>query len=252
MVHDRHIPLDGTSNMRDLGGLPLAGGRRMRRGRVYRAGALHELSDADRAKLAGLGIATSVDLRSEAERAHAPSRLPPGVAVLAPGDGGVGAQPGLRQLNPKTAADAIRMMQAGNRSYPERLAAAVAETFRAVVAAGEKAGPGGPASAVLFHCSAGKDRTGFFAAILLLSAGASRETVIEDYLATNLIWRRNSVFINQLPEAVREPVFAARADYIESALEEVDSRYGSVEAYLAGRCTIPADLLARYAGAIAE
>jgi protein tyrosine/serine phosphatase len=153
-------------------------------------------------------------------------------------------------------------MQAGNRSYPERLAAAVAETFRAVVAAGEKAGSDQAGSAqagsassgrgVLFHCSAGKDRTGFVAAMLLLSAGASRETVIEDYLATNLIWRRNSVFINQLPEAVREPVFAARADYIESALEEVDSRYGSVEAYLAGRCAIASDLLTRYAEAIAE
>ncbi len=237
MVADRHVPLEGSSNMRDLGGLPLAGGGAVRRGKVYRAAVLSELTDADQAVLAGLNISTVIDLRSEWERTHAPSRLPPGLEVLTPGDGSVGAQPGLHQRNPKTAADAIRMMQDGNRSYPERLAVVAAETFRAV--ASEKPG------SVLFHCTAGKDRTGFIAAMLLLSIGVSEAAVIEDYLATNLIWRRNSAYINQLPEPVREPVFSARAEYIAAALDEVTQRYGSYDTYLLERCGVPMPVLGR-------
>lgn len=244
MALDRYVPLEGASNMRDLGGLSLADGGRVRRGRVFRSAGLSELTSSDQATIAGLGIATVIDLRSEAERAHAPSRLPSGLEVLAPGDGGVGAQPGLRQRNPKTAADAIAMMRTGNRSYPERLAAAVSETFRVV--AEDKAG------GVLFHCSAGKDRTGFVAAMLLLSAGASRDTVIEDYLATNLMWKRNSVFINQLPEPVREPVFSARQEYIEAALDEVEQQHGSVTGYLVRRCGIGESMLERAATVLIE
>jgi protein-tyrosine phosphatase len=224
MVHSRHIALEGASNMRDLGGLPLGDGGWVRRGRLYRSAALNELTEGDRVLLSGLGLSAVVDLRSEAERTYAPSRLPPGLPVIAPGDGGVGSIPGYkRRPNPVTEADARRMMRAGMGALYRTLA----ET------------EGG----VLFHCAAGKDRTGFAAAIILLATGASHETVVEDYLATNIIWDRKSARLSGLPRQAREAVFSARAEYLEAALEAMVKEFGQAEDYLTGRCGVSAGLL---------
>ena len=238
MVYDRQIPLTGGSNMRDLGGLPLAGGGQVRRGKIYRSAALNTLTDEDVALLASMGLATVVDLRSTAEQAYAPSRLPAGLRVIAPGDGGVGAVPGHKwRPNPATEGQARRMMREGNRTYPERMVPAVAATFEALAYA-ESGG-------LLFHCAAGKDRTGFVAAVILLYLGASEETVMEDYLATNLIWDRKSARISGMPERAREAVFSARAEYLGAALDEMVARYGSHTTYLADRCGIAVPVLER-------
>ena len=231
MVYDRHVPLDGGSNMRDLGGLPLKGGGNVRRGVVYRSAGLHELTPGDGEKLVSLGIRSVVDLRSERERTFAPSRLPDSLLVVAPGDGNAGMVPGHRRRpDPVTEADARRMMREGNRTYPERLAAAVSATFSAIA---ETEG------ALLFHCTAGKDRTGFVAATILLSAGVDREAVVEDYLMTNEIWDRKSApAMSRLPLAARDAVFSARAEYLEAALEAMEKAHGSLQDYLDARCGI--------------
>jgi protein-tyrosine phosphatase len=232
MVADRHVPLDGGSNMRDLGGLPLADGGRVRRGRVYRSAALNELTDADVAVLASIGLGTVVDLRSKTEQTNAPSRLPEGLRVVAPGDGGVGAVPGHRKgPNPVTEAQARRMMREGNRTYAVRMAPAITTTFETLA----ETDSGG----LLFHCAAGKDRTGFVAAVILLSLGASHETVMEDYLATNLIWDRKSApRISGMPLKAREAVFSAHAEYLEAALETMQKDFGPAENYLTDRCGV--------------
>ncbi len=244
MVHGRHIALEGASNMRDLGGLPLGDAGRVRSGRLYRSAALNELTDGDQALLAGLGLSAVVDLRSEAERSYAPSRLPPGLPVIAPGDGGVGSIPGYkRRPNPVTEADARRMMREGNRTYPLRMAAAMGALYRTLAET-----EGG----VLFHCAAGKDRTGFAAAVILMTAGASHETVIEDYLATNTIWDRKSARISGLPVKAREAVFSARAEYLEAALEAMEKEFGMAQDYLTGRCGVSASLLEQVTESLRE
>lgn len=231
MVHDRHVSLDGGSNMRDLGGLPLAGGGRVRRGRVYRSAALNELTDGGVALLASIGLSTVVDLRSKAEQTYAPSRLPDGLRVITPGDGGAGAVPGhSKRPNPITEAQARRMMREGNRTYPARMAPAIATMFEALADTCH----GG----LLFHCAAGKDRTGFVAAVLLFSLGASHETVIEDYLATNLIWDRKSARISGMPVKAREAIFSAQAEYLEAALEVMYKEFATAADYLTGRCNV--------------
>lgn len=238
MVHDRHVPLDGGSNMRDLGGLPLSGGGRVRRGRVYRSAALNTLTDGDVALLASIGLATVVDLRSKAEQTYAPSRLPDGLRVVTPGDGGSGAVPGhTRRPNPITEAQARRMMRDGNRTYPVRMAPAIAATFEALAEDSQ--------GALLFHCAAGKDRTGFVAAVLLSALGASHETVIEDYLASNLIWNRKSARLSGMPEKAREAVFSAQAEYLEAALEVMHKEFATAADYLTARCNVTAAALDR-------
>ena len=71
------MPLEGASNLRDLGGWPVADGRRVRRGLIFRSATLANLTEADQALVAGLGIRTVCDLRGVNEAALRPSRLPP-------------------------------------------------------------------------------------------------------------------------------------------------------------------------------
>jgi len=94
---------------------------------------------------------------------------------------------------------------------------------------------------LVFHCTAGKDRTGFAAAVFLLALGVPEETVLQDYLATNW-YRRNftnmvlrfapiySLFRTE-PEDVL-PLLAARRDYLEASIDLMKERYGSIDAYL--------------------
>lgn len=93
----------------------------------------------------------------------------------------------------------------------------------------------------LFHCTAGKDRAGFAAAVALMAVGVPRETVMRDYLLTNgytaehtdstLRLIRLASLFRADPEAVR-PLFEARRSYLQAAFDTIDSEYGSTDAYL--------------------
>jgi protein-tyrosine phosphatase len=89
---------------------------------------------------------------------------------------------------------------------------------------------------VVYHCSAGKDRTGWATAVLLTALGASRETVMADYLASNgYLVEKNKAMFSAMPAATAaklQPVFTVRAAYLQAAFDEVDRRYGSFDHYL--------------------
>jgi protein-tyrosine phosphatase len=85
---------------------------------------------------------------------------------------------------------------------------------------------------LLFHCSAGKDRTGFGAALLLSALGVSWDHVLHDYLATNRLWRREIARHFDLPPAVKDTLLAAHAVLLTAAFDAVRGAYGSVDAYL--------------------
>ena len=86
---------------------------------------------------------------------------------------------------------------------------------------------------MLFHCSAGKDRTGFGAALLLTVLKVPRETVMADYLATNRIWTREHALPPDTPHALRETLLTAHQGLLEHALTQAVDRYGSVEQLMA-------------------
>ena len=86
---------------------------------------------------------------------------------------------------------------------------------------------------LLLHCTSGKDRTGFAAALLLLALGVSRETVIEDYDLTNLFRRPvPHLFGPETPEEVTTILLSAQPKYLEAAFEEIDRIYGSFDDFL--------------------
>ncbi|MFE1548748.1 tyrosine-protein phosphatase [Streptomyces sp. NPDC058718] len=224
---DRLIRLQGTVNFRDAGGYRTRDGRWVRMGEVYRSDALDKLTDADLDKLKRLGVRTVFDLRMESERATAPDRVPAGAAhVVADVLAGTGTFASM----PKSPAEAEAMMVEGNRFMVSGGTARTAYT--AVldgIADDDRRG-------VLFHCTAGKDRTGWSSAALLTALGVPEETVMADYLASNTYRAAaNEAVLSHLPAqqaAVYKPLLDVRPAYLNASFDEVEEEYGSFRTYL--------------------
>jgi len=236
-IDQRWQPLDGAHNVRDLGGLPLPGGPATRSGRLLRADALDRLTAADVGLLVDrYGLRHVVDLRSSSERAER-------------GRGALDAAGAVRytevEVIPSDALERRRAERSGPLGadvdtdvlmadgYVELLELG-APAFRAAVEALVEQ-EGTPA---LFHCSAGKDRTGVLAALLLDLAGVPHEAIVADYALTD---ERMPAIIERLTgaasfEALAEqvPVFAfrARAATMSHFLTRLADRWGDSAGYL--------------------
>ncbi|BAJ30321.1 MULTISPECIES: tyrosine-protein phosphatase [Kitasatospora] len=225
VVADRSLHLASAPNFRDLGGYRTADGRWVRLGRVYRSDDLSKLTDQDLAKLRRLGIRTVFDLRTPAERQAAPDRLPAGARSVAANVLGTADTGQFNVTSPQAAVDA---MIAGERTMVS------ADSARA--AYGQLLDAAGGRGAVLFHCTAGKDRTGWGAAALLTALGVPAETVRADYLASNTYRAQaNAAVLAQLPpayQALYRPLLDVRPEYLAAGFDEVAARYGTFDAYL--------------------
>ncbi|MFC9703371.1 tyrosine-protein phosphatase [Streptomyces sp. NPDC056943] len=224
---DRLIRLQGTVNFRDAGGYRTRDGRWVKMGEVYRSDALDKLTDADLAKLKRLDVRTVFDLRMESERATAPDRVPAGAThVVADVLAGTGTFTSM----PKSPAEAEAMMVEGNRFMVSGDTARTAYTtvLDGIADDGRRG--------VLFHCTAGKDRTGWSSAALLTALGVPEETVMADYLASNTYRAAaNEAILSHLPAqqaAVYKPLLDVRPAYLNASFDEVEEEYGSFRTYL--------------------
>jgi protein-tyrosine phosphatase len=222
------IKLENASNLRDLGGWPTTDGRHVRTGVVFRAPALVGLSEADQAAIAALGVRTVCDLRGVRESAANPVELPGARHEKLPIEPSVGA--GLK--------DIVRTGVATGHVSPDEMLELLREAYQAyalqsadkyralfaLLAADE--------TPLLFHCSAGKDRTGFGAALLLTALGVGWDEVLADYLATNRLWRREIARNFDLPPDVKDTLLSAHATLLVAAFTAIDGAYGSMDAYL--------------------
>ena len=219
------VDLAGASNLRDVGGYRTADGRAVRRGLVFRSAALAGLTEADMAVVGGLGIRTICDFRGVDESRRAPTRLAGPRIVPLPIEPTVGA--GLRDiLNTKEATgEALHAVL-------ERAYVAYALSSQTQFGAMLELVAGGH-TPLLFHCSAGKDRTGFGAALLLTALGVPWDTVTADFEATNQLWRRDTVPSEDLPPDIRQSLLRADPALLQAAFDSARQRYGSLDAYLA-------------------
>jgi protein-tyrosine phosphatase len=244
--------LTGVRNFRDIGGLPTADGRRVGHGRLFRSGHLAHTTDSDAEFLASLGLHTIFDFRNAADiKLEGPDVALPGVRNINmplsdPASGaefwGIvrdGDLDALRKILGDGKA-AQRMVDAYVRIILDR----TEEHGRMLeLLAEEESVP------ALLHCAAGKDRAGTSIAIILLALGVERAAIEADYLASNAAHRRYRVKRgdNAEPAATPEvmellsPLFEARAEYLASAFDTIESHWGSVDAYLSeGLGLIPA------------
>lgn len=220
-TYTRVLPLEGAYNVRDLGGYAGAGGKTVRWKTVFRSGDLNKLTGSDTAYLENLGLKTSVDFRSEQEIKTAPDKTIPGLREIVwlpiiPGD----------------------MIAAIGTIKPDHLPRLIEEVYVNIVRnyrdeyklffnlLAEK-----EHTPLLFHCSAGKDRTGIGAALFLASLGVDRETIMQDYLLSNECLKGKYDFIlKSYPQYA--PLTSVRAAYLQKAFQTIDTEFGGVEHYL--------------------
>ncbi|MFM1723061.1 tyrosine-protein phosphatase [Rhodococcus sp. PAM 2766] len=232
--------LASIANFRDVGGNDGDGyatgfGRHLQRGVVYRANALSSATDADLQTLTDLGLISVLDMRGQSEIDNpfvgGPDRIPAGADYThIPIDFGDLVQLAQTIQSPE---QGRQYMVDANRSFvtdPAKRAA-----FKQVLT--DIAHASGP---VVFHCSAGKDRTGWVAALLQRLGGASAETVMADYLESNdYLADVNARTLAQIRGALGEqaalnltPVLGVEAGFLEAGLAQVMSDYGSIDGYL--------------------
>ncbi len=244
-----------------MGGVPAQGGGLVRRGRLFRAGTLAHLGKEDDAALVPLGIRTICDLRRAPERTHEPSRWP--------GDGVTTLHWDYQSLSQRllsemagedmTAGAAFDLMTQFYRGLPLMLAEAIRDIF-ATVAGGRVP--------LLFHCAAGKDRTGVVAGLLHAALGVPREIIFADYArsaelvdyeailradpSVSLGLARGGFSLAQVPEVPRAVLLASDARYLAAAFAHAEAQDGTIESFLTDTIGVsPATLAAVRADLIA-
>ena len=244
----RLVALEGSFNFRDLGGYGAADGRTVRWGRLYRSDALHELTPGDVAHLRALGLRTVVDLRTERELDRS-GRGPLGsgdvafhhLAVVKEGVRGDGTPDGAAD------GEAVGAPVPGGDDLAERylwyLDVGGDAIARALTLFGaDEHYP------LVFHCAAGKDRTGVLAALVLELLGVDRDTIVADYVITaeriRLIldrWRAEPGFAERMAK-VPPSRFSVEASTMVGFLDGLQARYGGARAWAVGAGVAAEDL----------
>ena len=226
----RHWPMDGAHNVRDVGGYPTTDGHQTRWRVLLRADGLHRLSDADQSILRAAGLHTVIDLRysQEAERAPDVFVNVPDIHYyniqLLPGAVSAGVLPDAARMQPPTSLDGVYKMLVDHCQPTLKQAISLV--------ADETDG------AVIVHCTLGKDRTGVITALLLSAVGVADETIVEDYALTGecvkglLPELREQALIDGRDPVTYERMLATDPANIATFLKYVRDKYGSTHDYL--------------------
>ncbi|MBL8271567.1 tyrosine-protein phosphatase [Steroidobacter sp.] len=235
------IRLQCAPNFLDFGGCRTRDGGRVRRGVLFRSDLAADPTPRDQALLDRLRIRTVVDLRTSSERRHTPScwHEAEGVDVVhldLNGDPRTGDShfASLLREDP-TDQGAARMMRKVYEHMPRAAAPGLAGLFDKLADAS--------ALPLVVHCAAGKDRTGFLCAVLLLSLGVPRETVMRDYMKTARRRHRErqesriaatiTAMIGATPTpSTMDMIMSVRRDFLASALAQILTEHETIEAYL--------------------
>jgi len=238
------LGVPAVANLRDVGGYRARDGRAVARGLVYRSNAFIGMSAEDIKKIEPLGLKNDYDLRVTAEAKAAPDELPPSVRhhllnVMA--DVKPAALPDFNALlrKPKEANVVLgdgkveALFIAGYREFITLPSANRAYRTLFISLADGKNLP------AVFHCASGKDRTGWAAAALLTLLGAPKETVMADYMRTNEYTLPQSAGVIDGfvaaggDRAIAEAIIGVKPEYLQASFDEMEKRYGAIEAYFA-------------------
>jgi protein-tyrosine phosphatase len=233
---ERVLPLEGGMNFRDLGGYRTGDGQMVGWGQLYRSAAMAGLTADDFRYLGGLGIGTVCDFRANEERASAPTGWPADVKPrILTRDYALDMGPLMAAFTSGgiTAEKARLAMAEFYKQLPWEHKDQFAEMFGELLAG---------RAPLAFNCSAGKDRTGMAAVLLLSALGVPRETAVADYLLSNTYYRpkppapgakldATSAALARLPADVLQVLMSVDPLFIESALDAIEAK-GGMDRYL--------------------
>ena len=238
VIADRNLHLATVPNWRDVGGYRTADGQWVVMGKIYRADQLDKVSDADLARLAAINTAVVIDLRTQSERTREPDKIPANARglvldVAADSAGSLGGD--MRgAMEAIAAGKGVEMLTSANREFITLPSArkAYAAMLREMISENK--------GAIVYHCTAGKDRTGWATALILTLLGVPRDTVMADYMLSNTYLKdKNAATAAMFAKAGApfpienlEAVMTVRPEFLQAAFDEVDKSYGSVDAYV--------------------
>lgn len=249
VVAERRLPLEGADNFRDLGGYRAADGRRVRWGVLFRSNDLSGLTASDRDYLRRAGLRLVCDLRSARERSEAPDQSVPGAQRLDLPIDLLGVEPDAMRAGILNGAIAALPVEAIMHRAYRSFVSTESETWALLLR--RLARP--DSLPALVHCTAGKDRTGFAAALVLLSLGVPEQTVFDDYLLSNRYRSDYHAFVLRWVPLVSLfrtdpadllPLLEARRSYLQASLDAMRELYGSVDGYLEQALGVDAELRA--------
>ena len=227
----REVKLQGAVNFRDIGGYPTKNGKKVKMGLLYRSAALNTLTDSDLAKIAALDIKYDFDFRGPYEVKTAPDKIPAGTTriSLPAGSENIGDSNYLKNMGKYLKSDSFMMsFYTVLTPFKDRYT----PLFDSLISNKNT-------SPMLFHCTAGKDRTGIAAALILYALGVDEQIIFDDYEATNYYRRNeNAKTIAQmtkyygLDEKTASNLMGAKKDYIAATFATIRSKYGSLDVYL--------------------
>jgi protein-tyrosine phosphatase len=267
--HQRHIRLDGQDNFRDLGGYQTSDGRTVKWGQIYRAGQLSKLSRTDISRLRSLKICTVIDFRGQSEvEKRGTDLLPEGVRrislpIAIKSDGSAKKEKEEKSSSsdsPDSSVSGKELMRKMTRSIMLDRPDVYSAMIRELIVSQNRP--------LLFHCTAGKDRTGVGAAIILTLLGVPWETVREDYLLSNVyrkkenerdlkdirkdIAKKKGIPAAKVDMSTYEALYYVEAEYLDAAYQEVISTYGSMESYLQNALGISDEMISKLQNELLE
>ncbi len=238
-IFTRVIPLTGIHNFRDYGGYSVIGGGHVVRGKLFRSAQHLDATTDDLAVVGTLDLATVIDLRGGRERAAAPCPRPANfkATVISTDAETASLAPHLEAAVGESTAAAMHARMIGVYkaiAFRTELTRLITRYFAALADTN-----GGS----LIHCLAGKDRTGIAVALVQHVLGVHRDDMMADYLLTNTVGNAeariaagirslNATHAQGLSDAALRVVMAVQPEYLETAFAEIDSRHGSIDAYV--------------------
>lgn len=236
------LKLEGGCNFRDLGGYPAMDGRRIKSGVLYRSGVMAYFTASDQDAITALGISTICDLRRSDEREREPTLWPDSCSarrISWDDEPDIEGQGHLAWGSAESPEQIRQSMKTLYRAMPFWLENRLRGVFRLLC---DNKLP------LLFHCAAGKDRTGLTAGLILSCLGVERELILADYEQTNHAVDLEAFTLKhkqagmgladeehpllKMPEAIRHAVLKADTDYLNAAFSEIEQRFNSVDGYI--------------------
>ncbi len=225
ILAEKHLPMAGGYNFRDMGGFKTTDGSTVKWGKLFRSDEMNLLTGPDLDYLSSIPLISVVDFRSEDEANSAPDRIPSSVLHTY-----------LYTINPSTL-DGIDSLFYLPESYLDSLMTEMSLSFIREqegidsyknffsLLQNEENIP------LIFHCTAGKDRTGIAAALVLYALGVDEDTIMEDYLASNIyLADKYGDRLSQFPNAL--PLLGVKYEFLQAVIQQIKTDYGTVENYL--------------------